>query len=174
MGSPQTTDALPVLIVQYRRALLGYILAIVRNHHLAEDVYQETLMVLARQWAGYDAVHSFVSLAREVARRQALAALRRDQRAPLLLSDEALDALDTAFDSTAGSEPPVAALDHCLERVPPFWKSIVRMRYWEAASVTEIAAALGRSVNTISVTLNRTRLRLADCIREYERRRHVA
>jgi RNA polymerase sigma-70 factor (ECF subfamily) len=169
MALPQHRESLPELIGRHRRALLAYIFAIVRDHHRAEDVYQETMLVLARQWDTYETVHSFHSLSREIARRQALAALRKDQRAPLLLSDEALDALDAAFGAEVAPEPPVEALDHCLEKAPGFWRNVVRLRYWECLSVIDIAEALGRSPNTISVTLNRMRLRLADCIRHYQR-----
>lgn len=171
MAIPQPRDSLPELIDRHRRALMAYVFAIVRNHHLAEDVYQETLLVLARQWESYETVHSFVSLAREIARRQSLAALRRDQREPVLLSDEALDALDAAFDAGVSHEPPMEALDHCLEKAPGFWRNVIRLRYWERLSVIDIAGTLGRSPNTISVTLNRMRLRLADCIRHYQRER---
>ncbi len=171
MAFPQTSDSLPEFIARYRRAVLGYIYAIVRDYHLAEDVYQETLLVLARQWQSYETVHSFLSLAREIGRRQALSALRKNQRAPLLLSEEALDALDAAFDAGAVAEPPLEALEHCLQKAPSFWRNVIRLRYWEHSSVLEIAGALGRSPNTISVTLNRVRLRLADCIRRYEQRR---
>jgi DNA-directed RNA polymerase specialized sigma24 family protein len=65
----------------------------------------------------------------------------------------------------------VEALDHCLQKMPLFWRSVVRMRYWDHSSVLDIAGTLRRSPNTISVTLNRIRLRLADCIRHYEERR---
>ncbi len=171
MALPQTSDSLPEFVARYRRALLGYIYAVVRNYHLAEDVYQETMLVLARQWNSYETVHSFVALAREIARRQALSALRKSQRAPLLLSEEALDAIDAAFDENVAPEPPMEALEHCLQKMPHFWRNVVRLRYWDHSSVLEIAGTLGRSPNTISVTLNRIRLRLADCIRHYEQRR---
>jgi RNA polymerase sigma-70 factor (ECF subfamily) len=169
MALPQHRESLPELIALHRRALLAYIFAIVRDHHRAEDVFQETLLVLARQWDTYETVHSFHSLARAIARRQALAALRKDQRAPMLLSEAALDALDAAVGAEVEPEPPVEALDHCLEKAPGFWQNVIRLRYWERLSVIAIAEALGRSPNTISVTLNRMRLRLADCIRHYQR-----
>ena len=82
MAFPQTSDSLPEFIARYRRAVLGYIYAIVRDYHLAEDVYQETMLVLARQWQSYETVHSFLSLAREIGRRQALSALAEKPTRP--------------------------------------------------------------------------------------------
>jgi RNA polymerase sigma-70 factor (ECF subfamily) len=152
------------LLAAHERALFAYSLAIVRDRTLAEDVVQEVALTLLRRWSEFVPVRDFWRLAREIARRQSLAALRRTRK-QRLLSEAALDALDRGFDALGDdAERRVRALDQCVERLPERWRAIVRMRYWEARAVTEIAKSLDCSANTISVTLNRVRARLADCV----------
>jgi RNA polymerase sigma-70 factor (ECF subfamily) len=168
--SAQPKDQFAALLAEYRRNLHAYVFAIVRDHHLTEDVVQESAVVLARRWESFGEVQNFSALAREVARRTALAALRRDSRQPVTLSEAALDALDIAFSRVAPQDDgPIESLLLCIEKLPRIWRDIVRLRYWQDSSVIDIASVLQRSVNTISVTLNRIRSRLAACIAEQHR-----
>jgi RNA polymerase sigma-70 factor (ECF subfamily) len=166
MGNEEATR----LLLQHRKVLFAYIQAIVRDPARAEDLFQEVSIVVLRRWEEFGDVRDFWSLAREIARRQALAALRREGREPLLLSDQALDAVDRGFDSVAGEvEARQRALRGCLEGLPDAWRQILRLRYWMDLSVSDVAARLAKTENTVSVTLNRIRSRLADCVRRKAR-----
>lgn len=163
MGNEEATRAL----LQHRKVLFAYLLAIVRDHALAEDLFQEVSLVVVRRWGEFGKVGDFWSLAREIARRQALAALRKSGREPLLLSEAALDAVDHGFDQVAGEvSSRHDALRDCLKALPEFWGKVLRLRYWTNLSVSEVATRLDKTENTISVTLNRIRSRLADCVRQ--------
>ncbi len=160
------TDEATRLLLQHRKVLFAYLLAIVRDHARAEDLFQEVSLVVLRRWEEFGPVRDFWPLAREVARRQALAALRQGGREPILLSEAALDAVDRGFDAVApGTDARQDALRDCLKSLPDLWRKILRLRYWNDLSVSEVAARLARSENTVSVTLNRIRSRLADCVR---------
>lgn len=152
-------------LLSHRKALFAYIFSIVRDHHLAEDVFQDVSVTVIRRWEEFGEVRDFWALAREIARRQSLAALRKTSAQPSALSPEALDAVDRGFDEVKGrTEERREALEHCIEALPGKWRRIVRFRYWTDLPVSEIASRLKRSVNTVSVTLNRIRSRLADCV----------
>jgi RNA polymerase sigma-70 factor (ECF subfamily) len=154
------------LILKHRKVLFAYIHAIVRDASWAEDLFQDVSMVILRRWEEFGEVRDFWALARETARRQSLAALRERHRSPVLLSAAALDALDRGFDAVAGeSQAREEALHRCVQALPPAWQELVRFRYWMELSVGEVAARSAKSENTVSVTLNRIRSRLADCVR---------
>jgi RNA polymerase sigma-70 factor (ECF subfamily) len=154
------------LLLRHRRTLFAYLHAIVRDPGLAEDLFQEVSIVILRRWEEFGEVKDFWALARETARRQALAELRRGGRNPLLFSPQALEAIDRGFDRVALETPArQEALRLCLKKLPPFWQQLVKLRYWMNLPVTEVASRLVRSQNTVSVTLNRIRSRLADCVR---------
>jgi RNA polymerase sigma-70 factor (ECF subfamily) len=146
--------------------LFAYLHAIVRDPGLAEDLFQEVSIVILRRWEEFGEVRDFWALARETARRQALAELRRGGKTPVLFTPEALDAIDRGFDGVSPEAPArQEALRACLKKLPPFWQQLIRLRYWMNLSVTDVASRLVRSENTVSVTLNRIRSRLADCVR---------
>ncbi|MBN1672685.1 MAG: sigma-70 family RNA polymerase sigma factor [Kiritimatiellae bacterium] len=160
-----STEEITAQLVRHRRALFAYIFTILRDHHLSEDVFQEVSLVLVNRYTEREDVRNFWSLAREIARRTARAAQRRATREPVLLSDEAMEALDRGFEQIGDEvDDRKAALHACVDRLPKNWRQIVRLRYWRGLSVSFVAEELGRSVNTISVTLNRIRSRLADCV----------
>ena len=74
----------------------------------------------------------------------------------MLLSEEALDAVDLGFDELVDEvDERKLALRDCIEQLPANWREIVQMRYWRSLSVTVVAAQLSRSANAVSVTLNR-------------------
>jgi len=163
MGNEEATRTL----LQHRRVLFAYILAIVRDHTLAEDLFQEVSLVILRRWEEFGSVADFWALARGIARRQALASLRKAGRDPLLLSEGALDSVDRGFDRVAGEvQARHDALRDCLNVLPELWRKILQLRYWNSLPVAAVAIRLDKSQNTISVTLNRIRSRLADCVRQ--------
>jgi RNA polymerase sigma-70 factor (ECF subfamily) len=83
----------------------------------------------------------------------------------VLLSETALDALDEGFDAIADEvEARKAAVRQCMDKLPDAWRRLVHMRYWDKTPVAHMADALKKSANSVSVTLNRIRARLADCI----------
>lgn len=154
------------LILQHRKVLFAYILAIVRDYHLAEDVFQEVSLVLVRKYQDFKTDGDFWRVAREIARRQALVGMRKNQRIGVLLSEESLDLIDSGFDEVvAEGGDREEALSKCLKLLPFGWRDIVRMRFWDNLGVQEIAASLNKTENTISVTLNRIRGKLADCVK---------
>lgn len=149
----------------HRRGLKAYLLAIVQDYHLAEDILQETSVVVAECWEKGE-IRDFWAFAREVARRQALHAIRKSQSQPVLLSESALDALHVAFEGL-GSDPEdsrVAALRNCMKKLPRRWMRILDLRYWREEKINSIALKLGIHANVVSVTINRAKSRLADCV----------
>ncbi len=152
-------------IVNHRKALLAYVLTIVRNYHLAEDVFQDVCVVLARRRTEFTEIPDFWRLARGIAKRQALAALRKSKRhAPM--SPEVMAQLEEQFDASQSAMSHVEqALAACIEQLPESWGKIVRLRYWGQLSVAAIAVKLGKTANSVSVTMNRVKSALAECIR---------
>ena len=152
-------------LMKHRKALFAYIYAILHDHHLAEDVFQEVSVVLVQKWNKSIEIKSLWPFAREIARRKALGMLRKQKRGKLVFSDQALDAIDAGFDLI---QPQVELrkqrLLECIELLPSNWRRIVKLRYWKKMSVKLLSVKIGQSANVVSVTMNRIRARLADCV----------
>lgn len=153
------------LLSEHRRGLKAYLLTIVQDYHLAEDILQDTSAIVAERWESEE-IRDFWAFSREVARRQALLAIRSMRHQPVPVSEEALDAVFAAFEDL-GHDPGdsrVAALRGCMKKLPQRWLKILDLRYWKEEKVNAIALKLNIHANVVSVTINRAKSRLADCV----------
>src|SRR5215510_4591025 len=74
------------LLLEHRDSLFGYIYAIVRDFHVAEDLFQESSVAVCQSATDFQLGTSFGAWAREIARRRVLAYFRTSRRASAILS----------------------------------------------------------------------------------------
>jgi RNA polymerase sigma-70 factor (ECF subfamily) len=154
-------------VIANRTMLRAYVYAIVRDQELAEDALSDVAVEIARSWGSYDPSRPFAPWARGVARRVALANLRRRRAGPVLLKDEALDAVGAEIDGMgdeARLETRKDLLRGCLEGLSETNRSLVRMRYFEDRSYAEISRAVKRSVAALYMAFSRIHAALFECI----------
>jgi RNA polymerase sigma-70 factor (ECF subfamily) len=148
-----------VMITAYARAITGDVL-------LAEDVYQEVAVILARDPSAIPAAaHEVPVWLRAVTRRKALEVGRQARRSPRLC-DEVLELMAGDFapdppDALAGLREAMAA---CLDRLPQEQRTIVDARYRDDLSCEAVAERVGRSVQGVYAVLKRARLLLQGCV----------
>ena len=160
-------ESLMILLLRERVKLLAYIRAIVRDEHLAEDVYQDVAILAIRKRDKIRDPRHFLAWMRLASRQRALQVLR--QRGHQVLLDESLlDRLDEQWGEhdQHSSTDLTEALRHCLERLSSRARNLVRLRYAEGISGARLAAGLDRSLNTVYVSLSRIHRLLGDCIRQ--------
>ena len=76
-----------------QRSLYAFILTLVRQSADAEDVLQETNVVLWRKAGEYDPTREFMPWALRIAQLQAMAHLKRQKRVPLTFDEPLLTVL---------------------------------------------------------------------------------
>lgn len=146
-------------------SLRGYILTHVREFEVAEDLLQQSALVLWQKFEQYDPGRPFLAWALGVARLEILNAARRRPGRSLVESD--LDGLVIGEYLRLESELPLRRqlLRLCLKHLPASMTEAVRLRYEEGSNLDQIAARLGKSLAAVKVTLHRARLSLQDCVR---------
>jgi len=154
------------LITQHQRALYGYILTLVASRDLADEILQQTNLVLCRKIGEYDGRASFITWACRIAQFEVLAARKRFARdRHVALSDNLLEQLCDRSETIAGEvDSRIALLRACLDELAPGSRALIEGRYDSDGSVESIAAATGRSPGGVRVSLHRIRLRLLECI----------
>ncbi|HEX8914375.1 MAG TPA: sigma-70 family RNA polymerase sigma factor [Humisphaera sp.] len=158
---PDHLLAVQRLFVQHQPALESYVLAIVRDFALAQDVVQDAFLAVTRKAGTFDLGSNFLAWASTVARFEALMAMRRAGRAAL--GEEALALL--AASEPAHRPPPRAEwLDRCLERLAPTARRIMHLRYEDALTPSEIARLIGWTPNAVRVAASRARADLRACL----------
>jgi len=158
-------EVLVRLFLAQRAMLLGYIGSLVRDAHLAEDVFQDVALVAIKKRAELADAEGFPAWARRIARLEAMNALRRRTKAPRPLDGAVLDVLDRHWDA-AEEGPASVALRRCLKRLPPRSQKLVELRYRDDLSGQALADRLSQPLNTVYVTLARIHRALSECVRE--------
>jgi RNA polymerase sigma-70 factor (ECF subfamily) len=149
-----------------RSRVFGHLLALVQNLADAEDLYQQTALLLWEKLDQFQRGTDFGAWAVTIAHYQALNFLRRQSRRRMLFSDVALARLAAvqldikSSDLSARSE----ALSNCLESLPARSKQMLRLRYQGDQSLQQIADQQRRSVGAIYTAISRIRKALQSCI----------
>jgi RNA polymerase sigma-70 factor (ECF subfamily) len=162
------------LLMEHRSSLFAFILAIVRDYHVAEDVLQETSMAVCEASGKFQLGTNFGAWSREIARRRILAHNRSAARFPLPLSDEEFQKLEAGFSAAEEESEPSARMDalrSCIERLRPLPRRLLQLRYAAGFSLGEIGEQIDRQPESVRKTLYRARQILRQCI---ERRLRAA
>jgi RNA polymerase sigma-70 factor, ECF subfamily len=131
----------------------------------ADDVLQETNLVLWRKAAEYDGARPFLPWAMRIAQLQAMAWLATRSRAKRRLGNEVLETIASEAVAEADEfEPRRRALSGCLQRLPPEHRALVAQRYQPDGCVNDLAAARGSTPKAVSEMLRRIRIALLGCI----------
>jgi RNA polymerase sigma factor (sigma-70 family) len=157
-------------LIRDRAKLLGYIWVIVRDHHVAEDVFAD-VTVLAMERAGEINDEKHLALwARKAARLKALEAMRRrNRRGMVSLDDDVLQMIETDWGEAVDGIATSAEVDHlrsCIERLTPRARRILHLRYVEGLGGASLAAHedVGIDLRSLYVAMSRIHKALHDCI----------
>ncbi len=148
-----------------QRHLHAFIQTMIWHAVDADDVLQETNLVLWRKAGDYDDTRPFLPWAMRIAQLQAMAWLKGRSRAKRQLSTEVLEAIASEAVAEADElEPRRRALAGCLQRLPSEHRALVASRYQPDGCVNDLAAARGSTPKAVSEMLRRIRIALLGCI----------
>jgi RNA polymerase sigma-70 factor, ECF subfamily len=162
---PERVEEFVRLLGQNQRRLFLYIITLVPNYNDAEEIIQNTNLVMWREFEQFELGTNFTAWACKVAFHQVLAWRKKRQRDRLQFSDAfleavaeesaaALDALDERSQLLAG----------CIDRLPEAQRQLVRLRYSEGQAIDVIARRVDKSVDAVYRTLSRIRHTLHNCV----------
>ena len=145
--------------------LFRYIYSLLPYPDDARDVLQETLLELTRKFADYDETRPFLPWACRFAYHQVL---RHRDRNPRKLTYLPPDLLELLACERAEDEPVLAtrlaALEECLDQLPPDARKLVHGRYTARIPLEELADHLGLSRRTLFRRLEQLRRSLFECV----------
>tara|TARA_B100000035_G_scaffold311177_1_gene320290 strand:- start:5103 stop:5636 length:534 start_codon:yes stop_codon:yes gene_type:complete len=152
-------------LVGVQRNLYSFILCLLPNRSDAEDVLQETNLILCQKSKEYDPEGNFRSWAFNIARYQVLAHLTKRKRSKIYFSNELVETLASEEFDARKHQLSQRALQICYDLLPAHMKEISRMRFKEDRSMKDISKAMSRPIGAISGTLFRIRQNLIQCVR---------
>lgn len=162
---PASREAFASLYAQCHLDLLRYVLTLLPNRHLADDVVQETARLLWRKFDEYDATRPFLPWARQFAHFEVLKARKRLAVRERHFSDELIAQLAA---ERASHEDVLTlqreALAGCVEKLDADSRDLLMHRYGREVSLQRLAEQRGKSANALYLMLHRIRLRLMECV----------
>lgn len=152
-------------VTRAQRALHAFIITLVRNAADADDVLQETNLVLWKKAAEFDRTRPFMPWAMRVAQLQSLAYLKRKHPARRMFNEELLALIaDEEVEEWAQEELRRAALAGCLEKLSSDQRRLIAQRYEPGSSVNVMSRERGTTPKALSEMLRRIRRSLLLCI----------
>src|SRR6266487_1540577 len=155
--------AMRTLFGRHRMPLYRWLLRLVDDEALAEDLLSEVFLDVWREAASFEARSSVSTWLLEIARYKAL----RRRRADVEL-DEATVAtvLDIADDPeiTLHKKDRAEALRRCLPRLSLEHREVIDLAYYHSKSVKEIAEIVGINEATVKTRMFYARKKLAELV----------
>lgn len=165
MNQSDSTEHFVQELAKHQNRLLGYIFSLVGDHTRAQDILQETNLVLWRKIDEFHHDKPFLPWAFAIARYQVLADLRDRKRDRLLLDASLAEELSDRAEQKAGQLDSVAsALRRCVEILTPKNRELIEKRYFQELSISELSNAVERTSDSVKVALLRARRQIAKCV----------
>ncbi|NLE39380.1 MAG: sigma-70 family RNA polymerase sigma factor [Pirellulaceae bacterium] len=170
LNDSEQTGTLPEPFVRALLASQGnihaYATSLVGDLCLADEILQETNVVLCREADQYPTIADFTAWACRIAYFQVLKYRKQRQRDRHCFNDELLDLVaEEAVSQAKAFGVRRQALNECLGRLSDLQRSLVMQRYAANGSVQSIAREYGRTPGAISQSLYRIRAALLRCVR---------
>lgn len=164
MPQSSQSDRFTDYLKDHRTQVFGYIFAIVRDLEDAEEIYQQTTVVLWQKFDAFDGA-SFARWACRTAHYVALGHLRSKRRRRICFNEEVLELLaDTANTADEAAFSRRDALEDCLNKLSAGDRRLIDLCYAADQPVKTIAERWGRSPQSITNSLRRIRRSLYECV----------
>lgn len=154
---------LVLLMTQHQRRIFSYIYTLVPDRHAAEDILQETSVVICEKFSEFRSGTDFVAWACQIAWWQVRAARTKFARSKVVFDDKVMEAVaQTAVEMQPEQDARHEALAGCLKKLNPRDRELLMTRY--ESGVEEAAQRTGRSLVAAYKALTRLRKLLHDCV----------
>jgi len=157
-------DQFARLFSRNARRIYGFIMTLVFSHHDAEEVFQNTSVVLWNKFSQFQPGSNFFAWASRIAYYEVLT-LMKQRRRSRSFSDESLELL--ASEAAALSEQSSSrqqALEDCLSHLTAADRDLLQERYYVQRPPKQIAALQSRSVDSVYRALSRIHNALLNCV----------
>ena len=150
----------------HREMLFAFLLSIVRDQDVAEDLFQEVSMIAFKRCFDFKHGTNFGAWLREIGRRCILKARNRRAKELVLLEPEAIEAIAAAHEHVRDRwwQHSRDALEECLEKLSARSKNLLELRYEENLRFDVIAERIRSTAHSVEEIISRIRIGLRRCI----------
>ena len=165
----QGLDVYEILVKEHEGMLFSYVLSIVGDPGLAEDVVQEAFVQAYRKLDTLKDKEAFSPWLRTIARNMACAELQKKGR-EVPTDPEIIQGMEDVYgrldDAATGDtwQERTEVLRSCFEALPDTLRSACHLHYFEDKKTDEVASLLSVGLSAVLKRLERARKAIRRCI----------
>jgi len=153
-------------LMQSRERISAAAWLVVKDAHVAEDIFQNTVLKAVTKDVNFDAEAALFSWAFITARRDSLNWFRKHRRESVGIDEDILTLIhqDWQNDHLNPKGNRFELLRDCMEELPQKSEKILRLRYFEGLSCGEIADSISITLDAVYKRLSRIQNSLRKCV----------
>ena len=165
----QEIAAFSDLVAAHRSRVFGYIYAMLHNMSDAEDIYQQTTLLMWQKFGDFQPGTDFGSWALKIAYHNIKNFQRSMRRRRLFFSEEVMEKVLHSYElhTVKDAEDRLDALGKCVQRLPERHQHILRQRYTENVSIRDLANDEGKTEAAMAMLLSRLRKSICRCVQAH-------
>ena len=153
------------LFVQSQRRIFGYILTLLPRLADAEEVFQQTCVIILSKAVQFHPGTDFVGWACRIAQYEVYNYRRRQQGERLHFDDALLDRISACrLQKEEFLEEELDALCRCVAKLSASDRHLIQEQYRRRITSRVLAAELGRPANSVYKAIRRIRRKLRECV----------
>lgn len=153
------------LFIRHSSTLRGFILGLLPDFHIADDVLQDVFMIVTAKADQFEPDTNFFAWASTIAKLKVLEYARASRGGPRMLSPEVIESLCAASPPVSDNAELSAALAECVGKLAPRAQAVIQMRYGDGIKPMQIARNLDWKDESVHVALSRARAFLRECLK---------
>jgi RNA polymerase sigma-70 factor, ECF subfamily len=166
-----TPDEFVERFISVQSRVYGYIATLAPNRADADELFQQTSLVLWRKREQFDPARDFLRWACGIAHNEIRNFRKQRRREKLSLSDAMVEKLAALQHASAKRlDAHLQWLTNCMERLSPEQRDLLNLCYLESRPINAVAVESQIEPTVLYKRLDRIRWALVDCMRSMERR----
>lgn len=164
------------LIEIHDKKLYGFILRIIKDEHIAQDILQDTFIQIYKNLSKFHLDKPFLPWAFTIAHNTAINYLNKIQKnSPYRLKDD-IDSYKQSIISCKSTNPEDIyinrelnlQLSDTINKLPKKYKDLIILKYFEGLTYTQISERLNLSIQKVESRLYMARQKLIKCLAKSE------
>ena len=153
-------------LMQSRERISAAAWLVVKDAHVAEDIFQNTVLKVVTKDVNFEAEAALFSWAFITARRDSLNWFRKHRRESVGIDEDILTLIhqDWQNDHLNPKGNRFEMLRDCMEELPQKSEKILRLRYFEGLSCGEIGDSISITLDAVYKRISRIQNSLRKCV----------
>lgn len=167
MDGQQKTKSFFKLFIENENKIYTFILMLVPNKADANDIFQETSMVMWDKFGEFEEESNFAAWGRKIAYNKILNFRVTSKRSRVCFNARLMDVIySKTADVLDEIDPRLTALRRCMKRLNENDRKLIKMHYEDSISIKKIAQTLDRSVHGLYKVMSRIYNQLSKCVKQ--------